>query len=190
MYRFNTYSSVLFIIYLIVVVTMEYFSYKFSLENIYFSLPLIAAFIFWSEKKAFLIQRPDSSITKTERYSRDFFLISFSFICGYLLSLLFLYDNSDTIGWWSFGIYVISVFGILFASIFSLFAMMLNNHKMYTLIYSITLILTLLFFGFIMHFDNFSFFAKDETFYSTFLLLLVIHLLLCVGYKFIGRNLD
>ncbi|MBY0544729.1 MAG: hypothetical protein K2Q14_04185 [Gammaproteobacteria bacterium] len=183
MYRFNIYSWVLFIIYLTVVTTMEYFSYKFSLESIYFSLPLMAAFIFWSERTILVIQKPDGSITKTERFKRDLFLISFSFISGHLLSLLFQYNNSDALGWWPLAIYFISAFGILFAIIFSLIAMMLNNHKKYTLIYSITIILTLIFISLMMHLDSFSFFARSETFYIIFLLLGGIHLLLCLGYK-------
>lgn len=183
MYRFNIYSWVIFIIYLTVVTTMEYFSYKFSLESIYFSLPLIVAFIFWSERTAVVIQRNDGSITKTEGFNQDLFLISFSFISGNLLSLLFQYNNSDTIGWWPLAIYFISAFGILFAIIFSLIALMLNNHKKYTLIYSLVLIINLMFISFMMHVDPLSIFAKSNTFYIIFLLLIGVHLLLCLGYK-------
>lgn len=162
---------------------MEYFSYKFSMESIYFSFPLIVAFIFWSERAAVVLQKHDGSTTKTERFNRDLFLISFSFISGDLLSLLFQYNNSDTIAWWPLAIYFISAFGILFAIVFSLIAMMLNNHKKYTLIYSLVLILNLMFISFMMHLDPLSIFARYETFYIIFLLLIGIHLLLCLGYK-------
>lgn len=183
MYRFNIYSWVIFIIYLTVVTTMEYFSYKFSLESIYSSLPLIMAFIFWSERTTLAIQKHDGSITKKEEFNRDLFLISFSFISGNLLSLLFQYNNSDTLGWWPLAIYFISAFGILFATIFSLIALMLNSHKGYTLICSLVLILNLMFISFMMHLDLLSIFAKSETFYIIFLLLMGIHLMLCLIYK-------
>lgn len=182
MYRFNIYSWLIFLIYLTVVTTMEYFSYKFSWERIYFSIPLLVAFIFWSERVAVITKKHDGSLTKTEGFIQDLFLISFSFISGNLLSLLFQYNNSDTLGWWPLGIYFISAFGILFAIIFSLIALMLNNHKKYTLIYSLVIILNLMFISFMMHLDRLSIFAKFETFYIIFLLLIGIHLLLCLAY--------
>ena len=185
MYRFNIYSWVLVIIYLTALTTMEYFSYKVSMESIYYSIPLIVAFIFWSERTTSLLQKPDESITKKNNFNRDLFLISLSFVSGDLLSLLFQYNNSDTLGWWPLIIYFIAAFGILFAVIFSLIAMMLNGHKRYTLIYSFVIILTIMFISFMMHLDPFSFFAKSETFYIIFLLLIGIHLLLCLGYKVI-----
>jgi hypothetical protein len=162
---------------------MEYFSYKFSLESIYLSLPLIAFFIFWSERTTLLIQKSEGSITKKDRFNRDLFLISYSFITGNLLSLFFQYNNSDALGWWPLVIYIIAAFGVLFAIIFSLIAMLLNSHKQYTVIFSIILILTLLFTSFMRHLDPFSFFAKTETFYNIYLLLLGLHLLLCLAYK-------
>jgi hypothetical protein len=189
MYRFNIYSRVIFIIYLTVVITMEYFSYKFSFESIYFSFPLIVAFIFWSERATLVIQKHDDSLTKKEEFSRDLFLISFSFIAGNLLSLLFQYNNNDTIAWWPLAIYFVSAFGILFAIIFSLIALMLNRHKKYTLIYSLVLILNLMFISFMMHLNPLSVFAKYETFYIIFLFLIGVHLLLCFGYKTIYSSL-
>lgn len=174
MYRFNIYSWVIFIIYLTVVTTMEYFSYKFSLESIYLSLPLIIAFIFWSERTELVISKHDSSITKTDGFNRDFFLISFSFISGHLLSLLFQYNNSDAIGWWPLAIYFISAFGILFAFIFSLIALMLNNHKKYTLIYSLVIILNQIFISFMLYLGPLSIFAKTKTYYIIFLILIGI----------------
>ena len=189
MYRCNRYSWALFIIYLTVLTTMEYFSYKFSLESICFSLPVITAFIFWSERTTLIIQKHDGSITKISEFNRDLFLISFSFISGNLLSLLFQYNNSDTLGWWPLAIYFVSAFGILFAIAFSLIAMMLNNHKKYTLIYSLVLIFTLMFISLMMHLDPLSTVAKSETFYIIFLILIGIHLLLCVGYKAIYSRL-
>jgi len=185
MYPLNIFSWVLIFIYLTVLTTMEYFSYQFSWESIYFSLPLITAFIFWSERTALLIQKVDGSLTRTEGFKRDLFLISFSFIAGDLLSLLFQYNNSDALGWWPLAIYVVSAFGILFAVIFSLVAMMLNNHKVYAVIYSIVLILVHMFASFMMHLDPLSFFSQSGTFYIVFLFLICVHFLICLTYKFI-----
>lgn len=184
MYRFNIYSWILFIIYVTVVTVMEYFSHTFSVENIYISLPLIAMFIIWSEKITLVIH-----ITDKEVFNRDFFLISYSFISGNLISLLFQYNNSDTLGWWPLGIYIISVFGVVFAWLFSLIAMMLKNHKKYTLIFSMVLISVLIFISFMMHLEPLSIYAKYETFYIIFSIIISIHLVLCLGYKYVYSRL-
>lgn len=180
---FNKYSWTLVSIYIIAMATMEYFSYQFSWESIFFSLPLIAAFICWSESMVTVLKKPQGFITKSEGFHRDLFLISFSFISGELLSLLFQYNNSDVLGWWPIAIYFISAFGILFAVVFSLIALILDNHKSYTLIYSITIIVILLFTSFMTHLDPFSFFASTKTFNAIFLFLIAIHLLLSLFYK-------
>lgn len=189
MFRFNIYSWILFIIYLTVVTTMEYFSHIFSLEHIYISIPLIVMFIIWSEKTTLAIQKSDISITNKEVFNRDLFFISYSFICGYLISLLFQYNNSDTLGWWPLGIYIVSAFGIIFAFLFSLFAVMLKSHKKYTLIYSLVLIFILIFISFMMHLDPLSIYAKYETFYIIFFILISLHIMLCLGNKYICSRL-
>lgn len=188
MRQFNIYSQVLVIIYLTVLTTMEYFSYRFSFESIYVGFPLIASFIYWSDRMGLVIDKPDGSLTKGERFNLDLFLISFTFISGYLLSLLFQYNNSDTLGWWPIAIYFIAAFGILFAFIFSITAMILNNHIKYTLFYSATLVITLMFISFMTYLNPVSFFAKNETFYIIFLVLIGIHLLICLVLKSIYRR--
>lgn len=188
MHRFNIYSWTLTIIYFVVVTTMEYFSYKISMESLFLTLPLISILIFWSEGTTSVIQKPESYLTKTEEFKRDLFLVGYSFISGYLLSLLFQYDNSDTRGWWPLTIYFITAVGSLFACIFSLIAMMLNYHKKYTLACSFVLILSLMFVSFMMHLNPLSVFAKYETFYIILLFLIGLHLLLCLGYKVIYRT--
>ena len=189
MYRFNIYSWILFLIYLTVVTIMEYFSHTFSLENIYISIPLIAMFIFWSEKTTLVIQKRDISITNKEVFNRDLFFVSYSFISGNLISLLFQYNNSDTLGWWPLAIYIVSTFGVIYAFLFSLIAMTLKNHKKYTLIFSIVLISILIFISLMMHLNPLSIYAKYETFYIIFFILITLHLAICLGYKYICSRL-
>lgn len=187
MHRFNIFTWLIVIIYLTVIATMQYFSPAFSFENIYISLPLIVALIICSENTR-SIQIPDNDLTKTERFFQDCFLISYSFIAGNLLSLLFQYNNSDVLGWWPITIYFSSLIGVLFAIMFSLFAIMLNIHKKYTLVYSVILVLVQMFISFMMHLNPLSIFARDKTYYAVFLFLIGMHLFICLSYIIKNRK--
>lgn len=167
---------------------MEYFSYQFSMEQIYNSFPLTLMFILWSEKTTDAIQRNDGSKTKIERFRLDFFLISYSFIFGDLISLIFQYNNSDALGWWPIGNCIVSAFGLIFAFIFSLIAMLLNNHRKYTALYSIIIITSLIIISFMMYLDPLSVYAQSKAFYMIFFMLLALHFVFCVGYKAIRYN--
>ena len=183
MYHLNRYSWGLIFIYFIVATTMEYFSYRVSLENIFLTLPLIGALIFWSQKTTLLNRKADSFMTKLEIFYRDLFVVCVGFICGYFLSLLFQYDNSDTLGVWPFAIYFSAILGLLLACVFSLIAMILNEHKRYTFVFSSFLMLWLIISSFLAYHKPFSVFARDETFYAALFFLIGIHLLICLGYR-------
>jgi hypothetical protein len=183
MYRFNIYSWAIFIIYVALVFFMETFSPRISLESIYLTVPLIGGLIFWSERLTPLIRKPDSSITKEEAFSRDFFLITFGILSGYMLYLVFQYNNSDARGWWPLVIYFIAARGVVFALLFSLFAMILNGHKKYTLIFTFVLMALLIFIISMEYLYPKSFFANSEAYSIGLLLLIGIHALLCSGYK-------
>jgi hypothetical protein len=162
---------------------METFSPKISLESIYLTVPLIGGLIFWSEKLTPLIQKPDSSITKTEEFFRDFFLITYGVLSGYMLYLVFQYNNTDARGWWPLVIYFITARGIIFAFFFSLLAMIFNGHKKYTLFFTFALILLLMFISYMEYLYPMSFFAHSEAYSIGLLLLMGIHVSLCLGYK-------
>lgn len=183
MYHLNRYSWLIITVYFIVSGAMEYFSYRVSLENIFLTLPLIATLVFWSEKTTFANRKTANSMTKMEIFCRDLFIAEVGFICGYFLSLLFQYDNSDTLGMWPLAIYFSAFLGLLWAFVFSLIAMMLNEHNKYTFIFSSIIMLWLIIFSFLSHHKPFSIFASDATFYATLLFLIGVHLLLCVVYR-------
>lgn len=183
MYRLNLCSWVLLVIYLIVLITMEYFSPRFSFESIYYSVPLITAWILWSEKTTLIIKKSDSQSTIREQFSRDLFLISFSIISGYLVSLLLQYDNSDLLAWWPIVIYLISIFGLIYAFLFSLIATLLNHHKKYIYVCCFVVLLPSLFVSLMMHLNPLSIYAQDKTFYMIFLCLMGLHLFIALGTK-------
>lgn len=165
---------------------MEIFSPKISLESIYLTLPLIGGLIFWSERWTPLLRKSDSYITKEEAFSRDFFLITFGILSGHMLYLIFQYNNSDARGWWSLGIYFIAAQAVVFAFLFSLFAMILNGHKKYTLIFTFVLMGLLLFIISMQYLYSLSFFTNSEAYSICLLLLIGIHALMCSSYKILN----
>lgn len=181
MYRLNRYSWILTALYLVLVCIMEYSSYKFSMEIIYLTAPIIGAFIFWSEETTILIQKSDSTLTKREAFARDLFLISFGFISGYFLYLMFEYNNSDVRGWWPLAIYFIAVQGLTFAFVFSLSATTLGEHKKYTLFFVGVLMLFLSSMDFLSPLYPLSIFNQSTAYYVGLLILIGLHLLFCLS---------
>lgn len=127
------------------------------------------------------MQQKDKSKTKIERAKLDFFLISYSFISGDLIALIAQYNNSDALGWWPVGVVIVSVFGLLFAFIYSLIAMLLNSHRKYTGLFFIMIIVFFMFISVMTHLDSLSIFAQDQVFYGVFFIALILHVGFCIG---------
>jgi len=129
----NKYSWLLLITFIFAVFAMSYQTANTSFDGFIQTLPLIIIFVFWSEKSAQLIKQTESNLKKVQLFNRDIFILSFSFLLGFLISLLFAYDNSDAKAWWVLIIYFISMHGLIFSLIFSAIALLIKNHKAYTL---------------------------------------------------------
>lgn len=136
----NKYSWLLLITFIFAVFAMSYQTANTSFDGFIQTLPLIIIFIFWSEKSEPLIKRTESNLKKAQIFNRDTFILSFSFLLGCLISLLFAYDNSDAKGWWVLIIYFISLYGLIFSLIFSGIALLIKNHKAYILVFSFLII--------------------------------------------------
>ena len=179
LYLFNKYSWILFLTYISVIFTMQYQATSGSWESIYMTSPLIVSFIFWSEKINFLIQKSSITLEKSDSFRVDFFLISFSFLLGELLSFLFQFNNTDLRGWWGLALSFVTAYGILFSLIYSLFARLIDNHRKYTYIFSLMLIFWILVDSLLTYGMPLSFFALDEAFYGFTGVLIIIHILIC-----------
>lgn len=164
---------------------MSYQTANTSFDGFIQTLPLIIIFIFWSEKSEPLIKRTESNLKKAQIFNRDTFILSFSFLLGCLISLLFAYDNSDAKGWWVLIIYFISLYGLIFSLIFSGIALLIKNHKAYILVFSF-LIIGLSIFGKI--FPRYTFIPSlgyIDTLYVITGALLIIHCLFAINCKVI-----
>ena len=133
--RLNIYSWALATLYLIVVIVLETHSPAPSMEGIYYSFPLIAILILWSEKSTNVINIDDTKITRKEAFCRDLFLITLGFTLAFMLPLGFKYNNSDVQGWWSIGIVIGTIIGFFYACVFSLISLILEHHKKQTVLF-------------------------------------------------------
>ncbi|WP_173238634.1 hypothetical protein [Legionella antarctica] len=106
------------------------------------TLPLVLAFIYWSQKNNDLLLLTGSEIKKTDGFKMDLFLITTSFVLAGLLSLMMDLKNVDLRGAWPFLIFFISFYGFLFSLIYSLIGLFfIESHKKYTLFFSLFIVL-------------------------------------------------
>ncbi len=181
--RLNRYSWSIIIAFICVTLAMQYHIAQISLQDVIQSLPLIAITVYGCEKYASLIAQSDSHLKKTELFKRDLFALSFSFLLGCLISLIFAYNNSDVRGWWSLSIYLMTVYGFIFAMIFSISARIIKNHKKYTLVSSLLIFILVSFGNFFPRYIPISFLGDIDIFYLMTYSFLIAHLLFCIGYQ-------
>lgn len=183
--QLNGYSWSILVAFICATFSMQYHSSTF-LEAFFQSLPLIILAIYWCEKSAYYIKQPESNLERRELFNRDFFIIGFSFLLGCLISLIFAYNNTDAKGWWSLIISFITLYGLFFSLIFSIIALLIKNHKIYTMTFSFLILLLVSFGSFFPHYLPLPFLRSVETFYIITGLILIIHCLVAIGCKVTG----
>ncbi len=181
--QLNGYSWSIIVAFIFASVAMEYNTDHSLLDSACFTIPLIFIAVFWCEKTAYLMAVPDYRLTKKESFSRDLFLISYSFFLACLLSLLSQHNNSDAKAWWSLYILYIGLYGFLFSFLFSLIAVMISNHKTYTIVFSFIIISVLSIIKFYPPYTSVVYIGKIESYYMITGSLLLGHFLFFIGWK-------
>ena len=181
----NGYSWSILIAFICALFAMHYPAATISFAGIFQTFPLIIIAVYYSEKLAPLISQPEHNLKKSRLYTRDVFILSFSFLFACLLSLIFSYNNSDARGWWSLIIYFMTIYGLLFSICFSAIALLIKNHKAYTIIFSIIIIALVSMGQLFPHYTFLPLVGNIETFYVTTCSLLILHCLFTIGYKII-----
>ena len=128
MYKFNRYSWFLFILFLITSFTMGFKPNAEPMRGIFICTPLIAMFVLWSEIR----YKPEKNINSHDNFLWDFFIITYSFVIGGLLSLCFQFRIIETITLWPLYLYFMTTIGMIFSIVFSLGALLLPPHTNYT----------------------------------------------------------
>ena len=179
----NRYSWSILVAFICALFAMHYHTANISFAGIFQTLPLIIIAIYTSEKLAPLISQPEYNLKKSRLFTRDVFILSLSFLFACLLSLIFSYHNSDARGWWPLIIYFITFYGLLFSLFFSAVALLIKNHKAYTMIFAL-IIIVFVSMGQLFPFYTFIPMLGDiETFYVITFSLLILHCLFTIGYK-------
>nr|HAT8714801.1 hypothetical protein [Legionella jordanis] len=181
----NGYSWSILIAFICAIFAMHYHTTNISFVGVIQTLPLIIIAVYYSEKLASLINQPEHNLEKSKIFARDLFVLNFSFLFACLLSLVFSYNNSDAKGWWLLVIYFITLYGLLFSICFSTIALLIKNHKTYTIIFSFIITVLVSIGQFLPRYIVIPLVGNIETFYVTTCSLLVLHCLFTIGYKII-----
>jgi hypothetical protein len=184
----NLYSWAIIFAYICASLFMQdYHSKTISLEGFFLGLPVIGVMVYWSEHSARLIKMSELSLKKNELLFRDMFLICYSALLGDLFSLIFQYGNSDVRAWWTLFLYFSGICYLIFAFIFSLIALMLHAHKLYTIVFSCFIFIIFAFSKFWPHTISIIFFGKIDTFFAIMAILILVHLILSMGNKIMKK---
>jgi|GEM_PF-2636312 len=187
--KLSGYSWSLIIAFICTTLAMQYHTVRISFEGFLQTLPLIAVVVYWCEKSAYLMALPECKLKKIELFRRDLFILSFSFLLGCLVSLILAYNNSDARGWWSFIVYFITLYGLVFSAIFSTIAQLIKNHTRYTIIFSL-LVITLVSSGnFFPRYIPIPYLGSIDIFYLMTCTLMIVHLLFAMTCKIISMML-
>lgn len=183
----NGYSWSILIAFICALFAMHYHTANSSFSDIFQTLPLIIIAVYLCEKLAPLISQSEYDLKKSRLFTRDVFILSFSLLFACLLSLICSYDNSDARGWWPLIICFITFYGLLFSLFFSAAALLIKNHKVYTIIFALIIIVLVLMGPFFPSYTFIPMLGDIETFYVITCSLLILHCLFTVGYKAINK---
>lgn len=107
--------------------------------------------------------------------------LTFSFLLACLLSLILAYNNSDAKAWWTLIIYIYTLYGFIFSVAFSATALLIKNHKIYTMIFSLLIMLLVSLGQFFPHYIPLPLIGSIDTFFVVTISLLIIHCLFATG---------
>ena len=186
----NGYSWSILVAFICAAFAMQYHTASISFKDFFQALPLIIVAVYWCQKSAHFTSQPENNLKKSELFKRDLFLLSFSFLLASLISLLFAYDNSDARGWWVLITYLFSLYGLLFSLTFSVIALLIKNHKIYTIIFAFLIVGLVSFGNFFPHYTLLPLLGNIDTFFVIAGSLLIAHCLLAIGSKIIELFLN
>lgn len=181
----NKYSWSILVSFVCVIFSMLYRTAHASFAGFFQTLPLIITAVYCCERHGPLINQPEQYLKKSELFTRDLFILSFSFLLACLLSSILSYNNSDVKGWWPLISYFITLYGLFFSVLFALVALAIKNHKTYIKFFSFLIILFVSMGKFIPTYIFIPSLGSIDTFYVITSLLLIFHCLFAIIYKII-----
>jgi hypothetical protein len=183
--KINKYSFSILIAFICATIAMLYGTANNSLQDFFPTLPLIVISIYYCQKLAPLLDQPEHNLKKSKLFIRDSFILTFGFLLASLISLIFAYKNSDAKAWWSLIIYLYTLYGFFFSVVFSITALLIKNHKIYTMVFSLLIIIFVSLGKFFPHYIPLPLMGSVDTFFVITGSLLIIHCLFVISYKIV-----
>jgi hypothetical protein len=78
--NFNKYSWSILVTFICATFAMLYRTANISFECFFQTLPLIIIAVYYCEKSSYLINQPENNLKTSELFTRDLFILSFSFL--------------------------------------------------------------------------------------------------------------
>lgn len=176
-FSLNIFSWVILVTYLCVSFIMQVYPSGVSLEGPLFTLPVICLMMYWSEKKACLLKKHDSKLTKKNKFQRNFFIIFFAINIGSFISLIFQYNNSDIRGIWPISTYFTFFCSIAFSLLFSIISYALPIRKSYLVAFSFVIFTIFSISKFWPYYMAVPYIGQINFYTVVMMLLILIHLL-------------
>jgi hypothetical protein len=185
----NGYSWLIILCYLSGTMAMEYEGrgHTVPFEGFFITLPLVLAFVFWSQKNSRLLRLPSTEFsTKKVTFKIDFFLITMAFMLVGCISVLI--NSFVVIGEfrtvWPFLVWFISIYGALNAIAFSIIGLMDSRpHKNYTLLCSLGIIIIYSILDFTPKKFSFLNLGMIDIHYVISILLITMHFIRCLVFR-------
>lgn len=141
-FEINIFSWIMIISYMFTFCFMTGFPmHSLSIENLYFSLPVVCAVLFWSQKSTYLLYLSDKEINKKQALLRDIFIFNFSLLISFFFTMILHFKYTDTRGFWSILIYPYFLYGLIFSVCYAGILNLKKYHKIYTLISAVFLLI-------------------------------------------------
>ncbi|MDP3705725.1 MAG: hypothetical protein Q8R24_07420 [Legionellaceae bacterium] len=183
--RLNGYSWSIIVAFIGAMFAMQYHTASFFLRDFFLILILIIIVIYWCEKSAYSIKQPECTLKKIALFNRDLLILSFSFLLACLVSLMFSLNNSDVKGWWPLIICFTTLYSLAFSFIFSIIALLIKNHRTYTMIFSFLIMVLMSLGSFLPHYTLLPLLGSVDIFFVGTSSLLIIHCLFAIGCRMV-----
>ncbi len=176
------FSSIILIIYVVVLSLMNENTTKNIMEDISITLPVVFFLIFFLfiNRNIFHLK---ANLSIKESFNYDLLVINYSYILAALIEALFEYNNSDAKAWWGIALVLNTIIGLIFSLYFSLLALMIGKHKKYTYFFSFILLITFSFQHFYSAYIYIPQIGNLSVFWVLFLFLFLFHFIYVVAFS-------
>ena len=185
----NKYSWLLIVVYILASYVMGSFYRTNFLQGFFISLPLVMLVIFLCQISADLTISASKKHHSTNMFIKNILLITYCFLFGSILFVIFNRNNPDVGGWWPLFLYVMYFYGLIFSLIFSLISYCLNYYNLtYNSFFYAMIILSLSILKIFPPYIEIPYLGKIDILFIILSTLLMTHLLLTILLKFLDTS--